>query len=184
MAQYPTFRQIFDRYGFGDKCACPLAYLLLQSSENRSIPLALSEGTAPEFLQQRPHFRKYDNRATTVGRIFPTLFEGYNEVDCNGAVNIGLMDSNTKLNVGGAATIDGILKVMYLCPEYLEYNRYGLGWFGTRQSPPTDTFDITVRHAKAILAAGQTQLDDIEYLKPATGPEHEVSYSRSCYRSF
>lgn len=89
------------------------------------------------------------------------------------------MDDYTTLDVGWVASVDGILKVMYLSPEYIEYEQYGMGWFFSSPTAPRDTFDITVRHAIAILAAGQTQLDDMEGLESASGQaQHEVSDSR------
>lgn len=118
---------------------------------------------------------------TIVEPLFPTLFKGYNEVGCNGALNNEFMDYYAELDLGWAASIDGILKVMYLSPDYLEYNRYTMGWVHSEQTTPTDIFDINVCHAKAILAAGQTQLDD----KSASDPEqHAVSYITICYKSF
>lgn len=74
---------------------------------------------------------------------------------------------------------------MYLSPEYLECNRYGMGYLYSAQTTPTDTFDITVRHAKAILAAGQTQLDEMDGLESASVPEqHEIGYSRVATKRF
>lgn len=184
MAQVYTFKRMIERYGFGDNSACPLN-ILLESTKNSSTPFVLPEGTRPESIQQGPHFREYDDRATTIGRLFPTLFNGYNEVDCNGTLNIEFMDDCAELDVGWAASIHGILKVMYLSPEYLEYDRYGMGWFYSNQTEPTDTFDITVRHAKAILAAAQTQLDDLEGLESTSDPkQHEVTYSRFATNRF
>lgn len=179
MEQVSTFNSIIDEFGLGDDSTCPLSLLLVQSTDNATVPLVLSGGTGQKSIPQGLYFREYDDRATTISRLFPTIFQGYKEVDCNGALNIQLKDSYTKLVVGGVASIDGIVKVVYLSPQYLEYNRYGIGWFYSNQTTPTDTFDITLRHAKAILAAGQTQLDDMEGMESTAGPEpHEVSYSR------
>lgn len=177
MTQCPTFNTIINRYGFGNGSDCPLSYLLVESTEETAMPLIPSERTSLESLEQGPHERKTDDPATAISRLFRSLFDG-DDVDCIRALNIIFTDDNAQLDVGGVATLDGILKVMYLCPDYLEYRGFGMGWFLPGQVEVKDTFDLTFLHAKAILAAGQTQLDDMGS-EEATSvlPPQEVSYT-------
>lgn len=72
------------------------------------------------------------------------------------------------MDVGWTAAINNI----YLSPSYLEPDRYGLGFFHVELDEPTASFEITHNHARAILAAAQTQLANTTLEEP-----QEVSHS-------
>lgn len=180
MGKKMTFNRLITEHGTSPE-SWPQDILLNECTEQIITPLVLSDGTNTEYIREALPSAFSNNPRSAVHQMFQALFN-HHDADFSASLDLQCTGYSRRMDVGWVAYLSDIVRVIYLSPQYLQPDLYGLGWFQDPGTKPTDSFDLTQRHALAILAAAQNQLENIKGTTPTQEPQ-EVSYP-SCYRSF
>lgn len=172
-----TFNHLITHYGISGK-DWPVNILLPQSYDT-TTSLVPFIGIRPNAVERALKLASLMSPRVALRMLVGCALEGY-EAELEGALSLRLTDHSIPLHVGWTATIQGILRVVYLSPDYLDPSRHGVfGDIDEEEALPT--FDFTHHHLRAFLAAAQTQLDDTKLPRlDGVRPPQEVSHSNIC----